>query len=180
MVNPMWPKGCCSKLSLTQAWRWLSSELLIIREQRRKIQLENLQNGLLQPSRNILEYLSSRRPLRLRCCARGGKAFAAACSSIRSACLFTISRSCLHISHSFRSQQGFFTMFTKPHQGSSQFMVRHGCVSFLYCFSALRNLPPILMPSAHNLLFNNAKSSSNTSSYVSLFPTQTWQQQGGC
>lgn len=46
-----------------------------------------------------------------------------------------------------------FSMFTRPCQVSSQFMVGHNCISSLCFFSALRNLLSILKSSTHNLFF---------------------------
>lgn len=93
----------------TQAWRWLP-RAATYKEVEEKIQPENLQNGLLLPSHSILKHLSSRRPLRLPCCARGGREGQRLLQFVfpESLC------ACLqppevvsHISHSYRSQQGF-------------------------------------------------------------------------
>lgn len=106
VANPMQFKGRCTKLSLSQAWRWLPQSLLLVSRQKRKTKLENLQNGLLLPA--FLSIYCQEGSWG--CCAvlrKSRKVFAEACFSIRSACLFTIFRRSLNISHSYRSQQGF-------------------------------------------------------------------------
>lgn len=129
-----------------------SPELLLIKRQRRKYSLRICKMACCCTQHSWAFVIQKALEDAVLCQRRKRRtAFAAACFSRRSACLFTTSRSSLHISHSYGSWARLFSMFTRPCQASSQFMVSHSCVSSLCFFLSLRNLLSILKPSTHNL-----------------------------
>lgn len=141
-------KGCAAARS--QPCRWLPRAVTKEAEEE-KIHLQCLQNGLLLPLHSMLECLSFRKPLRMPCCAKGGRGGQHLLQLVFPEGL----RACLQPQklspHLLWVTARLFSMLTRPCQVNSQFMVSHSCVNSLCFFAALRNLLSIHKPSAHNL-----------------------------